>query len=309
MQEEINFQKKMAAKYGTQFNNYNLKQIYELHFSSEELPNDPKDEDYLQVFADNLIYIYFNYKYEDMPFFDWTTNCFDGRLCEEDYSEKIVDFLRFIAFKRKIYEDEWQNTCPNYIYTTNHDQERHSILNSLMHETFYNCETYIDILNKWGQTLDDFLIIENDYYHLDYLVNAIHKDNEYNVYHLFKTYSLCEMLLVKDTASGTPRELDNKLPLFILNNDTSEKKLLFASIIRRMRNKIGHSDFVGLNKLFEEYAKEFMDDHFWFDYFEYSRQNWILLNICCELDAILARIIYIMLTDKPELERIRKLSN
>lgn len=42
-----------------------------------------------------MVCIYFNYEYSDMPMGDWTTNCFDGRFCEEDYAEKSFHFLTF----------------------------------------------------------------------------------------------------------------------------------------------------------------------------------------------------------------------
>ncbi|MCR5583441.1 MAG: hypothetical protein K6F70_07570 [Eggerthellaceae bacterium] len=44
-----------------------------------------------------LIYMGMSYEYEDMPLGDYETNCFDGRLCEEDYVEKILDFMGFAA--------------------------------------------------------------------------------------------------------------------------------------------------------------------------------------------------------------------
>ena len=43
----------------------------------------------LDYLADNMVCLFFDYDDEDMPFFDWTTNCFEGRFCEEDYAEKV----------------------------------------------------------------------------------------------------------------------------------------------------------------------------------------------------------------------------
>ena len=74
-----------------------------------------------------------------------------------------------------------------------------------------------------------------------------------------------------------------------------------------MRNKIGHGDFIELNKIHEVYAQEFMEGYFDYDYSEYSSQNWILLHICCKLDEVLAQNIFMMLTDKPELEEIKRI--
>ncbi len=36
-------------------------------------------ESCLQCLVDNMICLFFDYEYQDMPFFDWTSNCFDGR--------------------------------------------------------------------------------------------------------------------------------------------------------------------------------------------------------------------------------------
>ncbi len=59
-------------------------------------PNVPKpecvDSKVLKQLAENMICIYFDYQYSDMPLGGWETNCFDGRFCEEDYAEKVVDY-------------------------------------------------------------------------------------------------------------------------------------------------------------------------------------------------------------------------
>lgn len=50
-----------------------------------------------QAMASNMICLCFDYDYDDMPTGDWRTNCFDGRFCEEDYAEKIVDLMQFVV--------------------------------------------------------------------------------------------------------------------------------------------------------------------------------------------------------------------
>jgi len=149
----------------------------------------------------------------------------------------------------------------------------------------------IDSLIHFGKMIDSFLDKEK-FYLLDYLLNALASDSNYNAYHLFKNFSLFEMLIGKDNLND-PVKFDEKLALFIELDSygDSEKNKLFAKIIRQIRNKIAHGDFNGVRKKLEEYATHFMENYY-FDYYEYSRENWIYLNICCELDRILANIIW-----------------
>ncbi len=72
-------------------------------------------ESCLNCIVDNMIYIFFDYEDEDedMTFFDWTTNYFDSRLCEGDYTEKLIKFINFINISL------FNNTFMRYIYTSN----------------------------------------------------------------------------------------------------------------------------------------------------------------------------------------------
>ena len=78
----------------------------------------------------------------------------------------------------------------------------------------------ITILTLFPEMFDSFLNTESDYLQLDYLFNAIHKDNNCNEYHYFKSYSLCQMLLEKRKET----ELDWKLPEFIDNTISMKKR-------------------------------------------------------------------------------------
>lgn len=307
MLQEIKERKIFAEKHGNDLPSYDLKKICIETFGLRNLSDNLSELEYLQIIADNLICIYFDYEYEDMPFFDWTTNCFDGRLCEEDYSEKFMNFLHFIVRKDEKFKPGEISHFPSYIYTTNRDREYHFLLGALNGKFCCNLETYIKSLQYWGKLIDNFLVNQNDYLQLDYLINSVHKDNEYNSYHLFKVFSLCEMLLVKNSNNGKSIEFDKKLSRFLSAEYTENKKSELAQMIRQMRNKIGHGDFLRLNELIEKYAKRFMDDHFNYDYTEYSRLNWIYLHLCCELNDALARILFLLLTDRKEFEKIKQL--
>ena len=54
------------------------------------------------------------------------------------------------------------------------------------------------------------------------------------------------------------------------------KKQLCAKLLRQLRNKIAHGDFIAFEEKIEEYAIRFLDGKFEFDYSEYSRKNGLL---------------------------------
>ena len=72
-----------------------------------------------------------------------------------------------------------------------------------------------------------------------------------------------------------------------------------------MRNKIAHGDFIAFEKLVEEFACEIMDNNFNFDYSEYSRKNWVILHICCELEIVVKKMINMLFLDREKLEKIK----
>lgn len=246
-------------------------------------------EECLDYLADNMVCLFFDYDYEDMPFFDWTTNCFDERFCEEDYAEKVMYFSNFV-------NHEVQNGIHmNCIFTSNMNPLEHTrILNNLnfrVDSKFNNWKStddYIVELQKMGKRIDDILNSENDYYRLDYIMNGIYKDNSYNQNHYLKVFSLLELALL--TPNHRTNEIDNLLIPY-LKNDYGADATGVAEILRQMRNKIGHGDFKAFNEKAEEFAQKYMT-RYSFDYSEYSRLNWILLYTCCLLDDLLRAIIF-----------------
>lgn len=259
---------------------------------NSSLPDTATDDERLHEIVDNMICLYFDYDYDDMPLGGWESNPFDGRLCEKDYAELIADFLHFIS----TIED---GVVPLWSYSSNYDREE-----PYYRLFFTNPETQlcIDTLKRWGQRIDVFLKNKNDYLQLDYVVRAIHEDNEYNTYHLFKLYSLCQLFLENKNES----ELDSKLPQFLDSTYSEAKRKKIATVLRQMRNKIAHGDFVGFEKKIEKYAKLVMDGQYAFDYSEYSRKNWVLLNACCLLESAVKRIIYMLLTEKETIKGIKQ---
>ena len=46
--------------------------------------------------------------------------------------------------------------------------------------------------------------------------------------------------------------------------------------------------------------------NFGFDYSEYSRKTWAISHICCLMDDVLRRIIYMLFYDNETLNKIKK---
>lgn len=276
--------------------------IYKLYanvFPEKILPSVFEKEHY-DALARKMIYLDFDYTYDDMPLGGWDTNCFEGRLCEEDYAEKIIDLINFLSYH---YDDRsiiFPEPVPQWTYSSNHDEINY-------YRIFAGGEPaseYIRSLQEWGKLFDAFLQSKNDYLLFDYLTNSIHKDSEYNEYHLMKSYSLCQMFLEKEYES----ELDVKLPLFLAHRFASnDEKKKCAILLRKLRNKIAHGDFVAFEKYIEEYAVAFMDGGFAFDYSEYSRKNWVIQHICCLLDEVLRQLIYMMFYDRTRFIQLKKI--
>lgn len=253
----------------------------------------------IENITDKMVCIYFNYEYSDMPMGDWTTNCFDGRLCEEDYAEKIISFLDFLTYPFNGIKD-FPNPTPNWIYSSNHDKENESRI--FWYQNQYSSDDFIQSLIAWGKLIDNSLQTDNDYYQFDFLCNALFDESKCDTYQYIKLYSLCQMFLENKKES----ELDEKLPHFLDERIDFDTRKLMAQHLRRIRNKIAHGDFTHFNKEIEKYAQKFLDDHYCYDYSEYSRQNWVLLSICCTLKDALALIIYYLLFKREDLDHIKK---
>lgn len=246
-------------------------------------------EDCIECLLDNMIFIEFDYEYDDMPFFDWTTNCFDGRLCEEDYSEKIITLFNFLNHERHVHAHF------NIVYSSNEDYfsiipRITTVLSMRVESQFENFRTKEEAINdliKCGQCIDKFLQIENDFLKLDFIIESLNKSDDYKHYHFLKTFTLLEMLLIKKNQKTN--EIDKFINSIIKKiYDDNSKDATF--LLRQMRNKIGHGDFSGFNQKAEIFAQKYMSNY-QFDYTEYSRSNWILLHTCCLLDDILREVL------------------
>lgn len=268
-----------------------IKDLYEKRFPNRNYNSNFSDDEGLHEIVDNMICIYLDYSYEEMPMGGWDTNPFDGRMCEKDYTELIIDFLNFI---RSFFEGE----TPTWIYSSNYNGE---IPYYRMLFLCSNTNICIESLKKFGELIDLFLQTKNDYLQLDYIIRSIHDDNEYNTYHFFKLYSLCQMFLENKDET----KFDNKLSKFLNRRYSIKKRKNISRILRQMRNNIAHGNFDGFEEKVEEYARFAMDGHFSYDYTEYSRKNWAIINTCCLLEDAVRKMIWMLFTNKDELFEIK----
>ena len=102
---------------------FSIENFYKKIFLKDELLQDVNEEILIREIVDNMICIYFDYNYDDMPLGGWETNCFDGRFCEEDYAEKVVNFINFLSYGKQF--DDFKNT-PQWIYSSNSDENSYS---------------------------------------------------------------------------------------------------------------------------------------------------------------------------------------
>lgn len=315
MEEEIARRKYFIKKENSNtIKEFNIKNICQIKFKDCFFANELSEEELLKQISRHMIGIQTLECEESMLKFK--NNYIDSPTCEKEFCEKLVDFFNFI-----ITNQDKENNCSFYYPTWIYSSERSifnetQVLNYLSFNPPKPSETIafqrkqihnehkINDLIRYGQMIDSFLETENDFWKLDYIINSIFDDNNYNSHHLFKVVSLIEMLLVYPNNNGKITELDTKLQQFTSKQIPKNKQFQFCALIRQMRNKIGHGDFFSMNQKCEEYANEFMQN-FWFDYYEFSRQNWILSNICINLNTTLANIIWMMLNNKDKLLEIQ----
>lgn len=311
MKKELLIRKHDISKYN-KYNDINLRQynptkIVKENGWSKEKENVSMNQA-LRIIAQNLIGI------EVIDFDNSFIKCknpyIDSPMCEKSYAHKFICFLYNI---QKSFKDNniIINQIPFVTYSSDDLHNEPLILNytfnkeDLKKSKNYNENCIKSIINM-GNLIDNFLKTQKDFWILDYIINTLFESDEYNAYYVFKIMSLIEMLIINPKNNGiTVGELEKKLPMFILDEDlTSEDKLVFSSIVRGLRNKIGHADYNAIQKLLGEYRKKIIPNYS-YDEYEYSIENWNFLSISIMLNNILSNIVFLMLTNRKKLEEIQ----
>ena len=272
-----------------------IKEIFQSKYPQIPI-TDMTESDCLQYIADEMICLYFDYNYDELPVGNWTNNCFDSRCCEKDYAEKIVDFIRIVCTEET---HQKYPQIPSIKLHCVYSSDNYGFPDNcrIIFSGHTNIDKTIKNLCVFGALLDNFLNNEEDFYFFDYLCTELYEIEKENFTpnHCQKLYSLCEFFLEKEC----DRELDEKLPQFINDFYSPDDKKKIATIARQIRNKIAHGDFSKFRDKIEEYAVEIMEsNNYWFDYSEYSRQNWAIMNLCFNLLAAIQNLTAAILTDK-----------
>jgi hypothetical protein len=281
---------------------YDLQNIVEQLGWQEDVKSD------MQIIAEHLIEIQVS-NFED-SMLQMKNEYMDSPTCEPKYTRKFLDFCRKVQSSKNA-----RNVIPHQIPFSTYDsddlQKEPVIINYLqvmlhphtLHKDTVSVYTKrgIDSLKIVGNLIDDFLVIDKDFWLFDYIINALYSDTQQDAYHIFKTMSLIEMLIVNPKGNGkTVGEIEQKLPRFLSDKISQKDRELFSQIMRKLRNKIGHGDFEAVQNLLEQYRQTFMKN-FWFDEIEYSIENWTYGDICLRLDEALNEILWLMLFDKSKL--------
>ena len=210
----------------------------------------------------------------------------DSPTCEPQYARKFLNFCRMICSSNGAQRIIPEN-IPLSIYDSDDFKTKPQILSnleltalrpSLMYKNSKEAYTTnaISSLKCFGNLIDGFLASDEDFWLLDYMINALFSDGERNTYHVFKVMSLIEMLIVSEKNNGkTKGEMERKLPQFLSAQIEPSLHVLFSEVMRKLRNKIGHGDLKAVQQLLQQYRQSFMGN-FWFDECEYSVENWVL---------------------------------
>jgi len=238
----------------------------------------------------------------------------DSPICEPQYTRKFLNFCCKVQSSKgagKVIPGQ----IPLSTYNSDDLHREPLIINYLQASlhTYPACKVTVSDFTQGGITaltiigklIDDFLVTDNDFWLFDYIINALFSDGEHNAYHVFKTMSLIEMLIINRKGNGkTAGEIEYKLPHFLSDRIPQKDGALFSQIMRKLRNKIGHGDFEEVQQLLEQYRQAFMQN-FWFDEIEYSVENWTYGDICLRLDEALNEILWLMLSDNDKLVKIQ----
>lgn len=179
---------------------------------------------------------------------------------------------------------------PNNIFETRVLESATKILNQCDEDKEIIINRYIDFLSKNMICVD-----------IDYEKSEIpYGDNAYSCL----DGGSCEdepVEKILDFLGFINRGIDLSIPI--------SDRMGMAELMRKIRNKIVHGDFEKLNELLECYAQKYMDERFWFDYFEYTHPSWVLLHISCKLEEVLVSLIKLMLVDNAKVRELRNMKS
>lgn len=165
----------------------------------------PDESDYLYIIAKNLVQLE-ALNFND-SFLKMKNDVMDSPCCEAQYPMKFMGFCRVLLDSKQA-KSIFKSNFLFVTYDSNKDNSKSLILNfvfsiveSQIDFKFYNIEV-VKALLVIGKLIDDFLGNEKDFWILDYIINALHDDGQYNAYYIFKIMSLIEILIINPNYNG-----------------------------------------------------------------------------------------------------------
>lgn len=304
--DEINDRARVAEKYKKeklQIKRYDLKDLFSNNYLKDTFLAIDEEDDVLKL-VNCLTSIYVE-DFENTMLIN-RNEYMDSPTCETCFEKKFINFYRFIIHHTLRNKQPTASSiityCPNEIDSkstmTSVLASRADVKWRTSTNRFKSYETerelQIKSLIDFGTLIDDFLEDRNDFFLLEYIMNALDEDERYNAYYIFKIVSIIE-LLIKNPKHSFWNETDFANLAGFINE--VEDKMALARLIIQIRNKIGHGDYEALHNKAEEYAEKHMNNYF-FDYYEYSRINWVFLNLSSRLNEMLSDIIWEYLNNK-----------
>lgn len=129
------YQEKLGTNYSC-----GIFKLYQAVFPDESLPKAFTYEHFVKI-ADQMIYIYQDYDYPDMPLGGWDTNCFDGRLCEE-----AAEYIPALQEWGKLFDDFLcsRNDYLLFDYLVNTIQKDNEYNESHLMKAFSLCQLFLE---------------------------------------------------------------------------------------------------------------------------------------------------------------------
>lgn len=315
--DEMKYRKYVVNKYPDrdEIREFDLREIFNRNYfsiSGDDEKSDESEESIIEAVSCYLICVLIDeYK---QSFLKYKNENINNPTCEPCFEDKFLGLYNFLegricdgsGTKSKEIDVAFSDS-PN-----NHDNSR--ILSSLdwksrktgainyMFDNYAEEFQYkIGGLKQFGQLIDNFLETENDFYALDYIIDVIYHKEDYGAFPIVKLFSIIELIIVNSEHS-LHSELKKKLLRFVPDKigETEENKCRWISLIYKIRNKIAHGDFIGVNKEIQKY----MEDHMtrWnLDLYEFSEINWGYSGVVSDLYNVVSQVIWAMITNKDEM--------
>lgn len=297
-----------------------LEKLINCPYYSDAFNYSDKD-DKVQLLYDNIICI--NTEDTKNSFLRLKNQYTNNPYCEISNEEKFISFFNFVhsnldrtTKKKSCHLDVVFSDSDYWFFSKNNGKSNiissmiwHDSPSKIMNNTPYKFRTNneefeykIKTLLQFGRKIDDYIQEKQDFYALDYIIEASSNESS-SAFAIVKLFSLLETLIAHKNYTSLRQELLNKLPRFL--PDDIEDKELWIKLVYDIRNKIAHGDYKGLVEKTDQYLEIFMIG--WnLDYYEFSKINWVYSSVYSTLNTVVANIVWSMIYTKPLVKKIKQ---